>query len=168
MHFGGSFLLRADCSILWFRCQLRRWIRRCAPNRRAVGRGLWLLVWHFVREFSEALGKRIDSIAPATMAQLTQHPWPGNVRELRNVVERAMVVASGPQLTIPTPSVVSRDVSRSAKLADVQKAHIRDVLESVGWRIRGVGGAADRLGVRPTTLETRMMKLGLFRPRRSA
>jgi len=127
-----------------------------------------MLVWHFVREFSEALGKRIDSIAPATMAQLTQHPWPGNVRELRNVVERAMVVASGPQLTIPTPTVVSGDVSRSAKLADVQKAHIRDVLESVGWRIRGVGGAADRLGVRPTTLETRMMKLGLFRPRRSA
>ena len=126
------------------------------------------LVWHIVREFSEAFDKRIDSIPPATMAQLIQYPWPGNVRELRNVLERAMVGATGPQLTIPTPRAVSLDVSRSAKLADVQKAHIRDVLESVGWRIRGAGGAADRLGLRPTTLETRMMKLGLFRPRQSA
>jgi formate hydrogenlyase transcriptional activator len=126
------------------------------------------LVWHFIREFSEAFGKRIESIAPATMAQLTQYPWPGNIRELRNVVERAMVVAGGPQLTIRMPSAVSRGASLSAKLADVQKAHIHHVLESVGWRIRGVGGAADRLGLRPTTLETRMMKLGLFRPRRSA
>ena len=127
-----------------------------------------VLVWHFVREFSEAFGKRIDSIAPATMAMLTQHPWPGNIRELRNAVERAMVVATGPQLTIATPTVVPAGTTHSAKLADVQKAHIRDVLESVGWRIRGVGGAADRLGLRPTTLETRMVKLGLFRPRRSA
>jgi formate hydrogenlyase transcriptional activator len=126
------------------------------------------LVWHFIGEFSETFGKRIESIAPATMAQLTQYPWPGNIRELRNVVERAMVVAVGPQLTIRMPNAVSRGASRSAKLADVQKAHIQRVLESVGWRIRGVGGAADRLGLRPTTLETRMMKLGLFRPRRSA
>jgi formate hydrogenlyase transcriptional activator len=126
------------------------------------------LVWHFITEFSGQFGKRIDSIAPATMAQLTQYPWPGNIRELRNVVERAMVVASGPQLTFRIPSAVSRGDSRSAKLADVQKAHIHQVLESVGWRIRGIGGAADRLGLRPTTLETRMMKLGLFRPRRSA
>jgi formate hydrogenlyase transcriptional activator len=127
-----------------------------------------VLVWHFIREFSEQFGKRIDSIAPAMMAQLTQYPWPGNIRELRNVVERAMVVAGGPQLTFRIPSAVSRGLSRSAKLSDVQKAHIQHVLESVGWRIRGAGGAADRLGLRPTTLETRMMKLGLFRPPRSA
>ena len=127
-----------------------------------------VLVWHFIREFSEQFGKPIDSIAPATMAQLTEYPWPGNIREVRNVVERAMVVAGGPQLTIPIPIALSRGVSHSAKLADVQKAHIHDVLESVGWRIRGAGGAADRLGLRPTTLETRMMKLGLFRPSRSA
>jgi formate hydrogenlyase transcriptional activator len=126
------------------------------------------LVWHFVREFSEAFGKRIDDIAPATMEQLAQYSWPGNARELRNVVERAMVVATGPVLVIPAPRGISSGISHSAKLADVQKAHIREVLESVGWRIRGVGGAADRLGLRPTTLETRMVKLGLVRPRRSA
>jgi formate hydrogenlyase transcriptional activator len=138
------------------------------PPLRERSEDIPALVWHFIREFSEAFGKRIEGIAPATMAQLTQYPWPGNIRELRNVVERAMVVAVGPQLTIRMPSAVSRGASRSAKLADVQKAHIQRVLESVGWRIRGVGGAADRLGLRPTTLETRMMKLGLFRPRRSA
>jgi transcriptional regulator with GAF, ATPase, and Fis domain len=126
------------------------------------------LVWHFVREFSEAFGKRIDSLASPTMAHLTQHPWPGNIRELRNVVERAMVVATGPQLTIPAPTAAPAGLLQSVKLEDVQRAHIRDVLESAGWRIRGAGGAADRLGLRPTTLETRMMKLGLFRPRRSA
>jgi formate hydrogenlyase transcriptional activator len=127
-----------------------------------------LLVWHFVREFSAALGKRIDSIASETMEQLIRHPWPGNIRELRNVVERAMVVASGPQLTIPIPSAAPAGMIQSVRLADVQKAHILGVLESVGWRIRGAGGAADRLGLPPTTLETRMMKMGLSRPRRTA
>ena len=135
------------------------------PPLRERAEDIPLLVWHFVREFSEAFGKRIDTIAPATMAQLAQHAWPGNIRELRNLVELAMVVATGPHLTIPMPTAIPAGMPRSAKLADVQKAHIREVLESVGWRIRGVGGAADRLGLRPTTLETRMVKLGLFRPR---
>ena len=74
------------------------------------------LVWHFIREFSEQFGKRIDSIAPSTgWPQLTQYPWPGNIRELRNVVERAMVVAGGPQLSIRIPSAVARSDSRSAE-----------------------------------------------------
>jgi formate hydrogenlyase transcriptional activator len=138
------------------------------PPLRERAEDIPLLVWHFVREFAETFDKQIDSIPPANMSQLTQHPWPGNIRELRNAVERAMVMATGRQLTIPLPSPVPAGPSRSAKLADVQKAHIRDVLESVGWRIRGAGGAADRLGLRPTTLETRMVKMGLVRPRRSA
>ena len=127
-----------------------------------------LLVWHFVREFSAALDKRIDSIPPQNMELLRRHTWPGNIRELRNVVERAMVVATGPELTITLPMAVPEATIQSVRLADVQKAHILGVLESVGWRIRGTGGAADRLGLRPTTLETRMMKLGLFRPRHPA
>ncbi len=127
-----------------------------------------LLVWHFVREFSAALDKRIDSIPPQNMELLRRHTWPGNIRELRNVVERAMVVATGPELTITLPMAVPEATIQSVRLADVQKAHILGVLESVGWRIRGTGGAADRLGLRPTTLETRMMKQGLFRPRHPA
>jgi transcriptional regulator with GAF, ATPase, and Fis domain len=126
-----------------------------------------LLVWHFIEELSRAFGKGIDSLAPSNMAALQQYSWPGNVRELRNVVERAMVVSHGGRLTIPVPGPAATAARRSVRLVDVQKEHIRNVLESVGWRIRGLGGAADQLGLRPTTLETRMAKLGLVRPKAS-
>jgi transcriptional regulator with GAF, ATPase, and Fis domain len=124
-----------------------------------------LLVWHFVREFSTTFKKAIDEIPAENMAALQRHAWPGNIRELRNAIERAMILASGPRLTVtvPTPLAVAR--ARSLRLADIQKDHIRQVLETAGWRIRGSGGAADRLGLRPTTLETRMAKLGLRRPK---
>ena len=124
-----------------------------------------LLVWRFVDEFSEAFGKRIDAISRDSMALLHQYPWPGNIRELRNVVERAMIVADGPQLSLALPSLTSAAARRSVKLVDVEREHIRSVLENTAWRIRGVGGAADRLGLRPTTLETRLAKLGLKRPK---
>jgi transcriptional regulator with GAF, ATPase, and Fis domain len=126
-----------------------------------------LLVWRFVDEYSQALKKRIEVVPPETMTALQQYPWPGNIRELRNVVERAMIVATGPQLTIPLPFASAALARRSIKLVDVQREHIRRVLMGVGWRIRGAGGAADRLGLRPTTLETRMVKLGLTRPKAS-
>jgi DNA-binding NtrC family response regulator len=124
-----------------------------------------LLVWRFVDEFTRVFGKRIDHISRENMAALQQYPWPGNIRELRNIVERAMIVASGPELTIALPTPSARSARSSLKLADVEKEHIRSVLESTGWRIRGAAGAANCLGLRPTTLETRMAKLGLVRPR---
>ena len=124
-----------------------------------------LLVWQFVEEYSRALGKRIEGIGPETMIALQRHPWPGNIRQLRNVVERAMIVADGGRLAIPLPETAA-GAERGNRLEDVHKRHIRSVLESVGWRIRGAGGAADRLGLPPTTLETRMAKLGLSRPSR--
>ena len=123
-----------------------------------------LLVWRFVEEFSKAFGRRIDSIDKATFTALSQYSWPGNIRELRNVVERAMIVATGHRLSIPLPHASATASRRSPKLVDVEKEHIRSVLEITGWRIRGSGGAADRLGLKPTTLETRMAKLGLRRP----
>jgi formate hydrogenlyase transcriptional activator len=126
-----------------------------------------LLVWRFVDEFSKAFGKRIDAISRENMHALQQYGWPGNIRELRNVVERAMIVATGPRLTILLPTQAAPAGKRSARLADVEREHIRSVLESTGWRIRGPGGAADRLGLRPTTLETRLAKLGLRRPKPS-
>jgi transcriptional regulator with GAF, ATPase, and Fis domain len=124
-----------------------------------------LLVWRFVEEFSTAFGKRIDAIPRENMAALQRYAWPGNIRELRNVVERAMIVATGTTLTIAVPAASAAATRRSARLADVEKEHIRSVLDSAGWRVRGPGGAADRLGLKPTTLETRMAKLGLKRPR---
>jgi formate hydrogenlyase transcriptional activator len=125
------------------------------------------LIAQFVAEFARAFDKRIESIAPDNLAALQRYGWPGNIRELRNVVERAMILAPGPQLTIPVPTGSSGAVAaarHSEKLADVQRNHIQHVLEATRWRIRGAGGAADRLGLRPTTLETRMAKLGLRRP----
>ena len=123
-----------------------------------------LLVWHFVEEFSKAFGKRIETIGKSNMEALQRYTWPGNIRELRNVVERAMITATGPRLTIPVPETSSTASGRSIRLIDVERTHIRRVLESTRWRIRGVGGAAEQLGLKPTTLETRLAKLGLKRP----
>ena len=123
-----------------------------------------LLVWRFVDEFSKSFGKRIDAISRSNMEALQRYPWPGNIRELRNVVERAMIVAVGNHLTIGVPARPASATTRSVKLADVEKEHVLNVVEACGWRIRGVDGAAERLGLRPTTLETRMAKLGITRP----
>ena len=98
---------------------------------------------------------------------MQQYAWPGNIRELRNVVERAMIVATGRRLMIPLALPPAAATKSSPKLFDVEKEHIRSVLENTGWRIRGAAGAADRLGLKPTTLETRMAKLGLKRPGRT-
>jgi formate hydrogenlyase transcriptional activator len=125
-----------------------------------------LLVWRFVNEYSKSFGKRIDAIPRENMAALQRYSWPGNIRELRNVVERAMIVATGTQLTIALPaSPASTPARRSVKMVDVEKDHLRSVLDTCGWRIRGSCGAAETLGLRPTTLETRMAKLGISRPK---
>jgi formate hydrogenlyase transcriptional activator len=137
---------------------------RVPPLRERV-EDIPLLLWRFVEEFSKTLGKRIDAIDEDSLATLRQYPWPGNIRELRNTVERAMIIATGRCLTITLPHAAALAPRANAKLADVEREHIGSVLESTRWRIRGAGGAADRLGLRPTTLETRMAKLGIRRPK---
>jgi formate hydrogenlyase transcriptional activator len=122
-----------------------------------------LLVWRFIEQFAVRFGKRIEEVPAQNMAALQCYAWPGNIRELRNAVERAMILASGPRLTIAIPPPLSGS-GPSLRLADVQRDHIRHVLDEAGWRVRGATGAAVRLGLRPTTLETRMAKLGLTRP----
>jgi formate hydrogenlyase transcriptional activator len=124
-----------------------------------------LLVWRFVDMFSKTLGKRIDAISRPNMTALQQYPWPGNIRELKNVVERAMIMAVGHHLTIRLPTGPRSPGRRSDKLADVEREHVLRIAERCDWRIRGAGGAAERLGLRPTTLESRMKKLGLSRPK---
>ena len=122
------------------------------------------LVWQFVGEFSKAFGRRIESISSDSMSALQQYPWPGNIRELRNTVERAMIVSTGTRLTIAAPPTTPTATRCSLKLIDVEKQHLQAVLESAHWRIRGEAGAAARLGLKPTTLETRLARLGLKRP----
>jgi PAS domain S-box-containing protein len=134
------------------------------PALRERVEDLPLLVWHFVEKFAKTFGKRIETIGKSNMEALQRYPWPGNIRELRNVVERAMITAAGPRLTIPVPETSSASSGRSIRLVDVERTHIRRVLESTRWRIRGIGGAAEQLGLKPTTLETRLAKLGLKRP----
>ena len=123
------------------------------------------LVWSFVEEFSARFNKPVTSVSRESLEALARHAWPGNVRELRNVVEHAMILARGPHLEIaPRAPRVAAGHTASAKLADVEAAHIRSVLERTHWRVRGRGGAADLLGLKPTTLEGRMSRLGLHRP----
>ena len=135
-----------------------------APPLRERREDIPLLVWAFVEEFSKAMGKPIQAVAKASLRALQQSHWPGNVRELRNAVERAMILANGPTLRIDPPGVVSVPVSRDlATLAEIEREHIQRILELTHWRVRGAGGAAEILGLPPTTLESRMAKLGLYR-----
>jgi transcriptional regulator with GAF, ATPase, and Fis domain len=134
------------------------------PALRDRSEDIPLLVWRFVDEFSKSFGKRIQAIPEENMAAVQRYHWPGNIRELRNAVERAMIGATGTELRIAVPKGWHADGACSTRLVDVERAHVRSVLDSTGWRIRGANGAADRLGLKPTTLETRMARLGLRRP----
>jgi PAS domain S-box-containing protein len=135
------------------------------PPLRERAEDIPLLVWSFVREFARTFDKNVTAIDDDCLAALCRYEWPGNIRELRNVVERAMIRSQGPRLQIEVPTPSAAAVKVSTRLRDVEIAHIKDVLTSTGWRIRGSGGAAERLGLKPTTLETRLQRLGLRRPR---
>jgi transcriptional regulator with GAF, ATPase, and Fis domain len=121
-----------------------------------------MLVWTFVHEFGEKMGKRIESIPKKTLEALSGHPWPGNVRALRNTIERAMILSTGTTLHVELPGVRPGDAV-PASLDDAQRSHVTQVLESTNWRIRGKGGAAEQVGLKPTTLEYRIKKLGIRR-----
>ena len=138
------------------------------PPLRARREDIPLLVWTFINEFSAKMNKKITSISARTMKSLQSYYWPGNVRELRNIIERAMILAKGPRLTIELPSIEqsSAHITRYAKdstLKVVEKKHIQQVLEMTGWRVRGSFGAAAILGLKPTTLESKMKKLQIKR-----
>ena len=122
-----------------------------------------LLVWAFVKELSARMGKVVDTIPRKTMEDMQRYPWPGNVRELRNVVERAMILSKGSTLQAEVPSVSRSTSAQPMTLAEVERRHILDVLTKTAWRIRGNNGAAEILDVKPTTLESRIAKLGLQR-----
>jgi transcriptional regulator with GAF, ATPase, and Fis domain len=122
-----------------------------------------LLSWTFVKEFSNSMGKAIDAISDDSMAALVAYPWPGNVRELRNVIERAMILSRGSTLQIKLghPALRPQAATTAATLEEAERDHIVRALERCGWRIRGSNAAAELLGMKPTTLESRIKKLGL-------
>jgi formate hydrogenlyase transcriptional activator len=121
------------------------------------------MVWAFVEKFGRRMGKSVKQIPRKIMQQLQQYPWPGNVRELSNVIERAMILTSGDCLELEIPTTDLESIS-SKTLRDSEREQILRVLQQTGWRIRGTGGAAALLDIKPTTLEARMAKLGIRRP----
>ncbi len=124
------------------------------------------LVWAFIREFEADMAKKIDVVLPETMEALQQHDWPGNVRELKNSIERAIILNTGPILHVDIADHRSnlKVAKKLRPLNEVEHDYIEFVLESAQWRVRGVGGAAQILAIKPTTLEARMAKLGIIRP----
>jgi formate hydrogenlyase transcriptional activator len=123
-----------------------------------------LLVWTFVRQYEKKMGKRIEHIPRKSMEELQQYPWPGNARELRNVVEHAMIVSLGQTLDVSIPQRTTSDSSANISLEDAERRHILVVLQKNGWRLSGRGGAAEILGLKRTTLQSKMKKLGIKRP----
>jgi len=113
------------------------------------------------------MGKRVESVPRQSMDALQSYSWPGNVRELRNIIERAMIQTRGSALRVQIPGRVSGPSVSGETLADVESQHILDILERTGWRVRGENGAAKILGLKPSTLESRMTKLGIQRPSRN-
>ncbi len=135
------------------------------PPLRDRAEDIQLLVRAVVKEFQKKLGKEIDSIPTKTMHSLQSYSWPGNVRELRNVIEHAMIMSNGKILDIPVPggrAVPKTDASGT--LQDMEKMHITAVLQKTGWRLAGPGGAAEILGLKRTTLQAKMKKLGIHHP----
>jgi DNA-binding NtrC family response regulator len=145
---------------------------RIPPLRERRG-DIPLLVWFFITMLQPRLGKSFESVPSRVMDALTAYDWPGNVRELQNIVERAMILSPGTRLELGdallghdriTPVSGSTGQFRSDNLEDAQRAHILRILEECGWKVRGKGGAAERLGLKRTTLQSRMKKLGIQRP----
>jgi formate hydrogenlyase transcriptional activator len=123
-----------------------------------------LLVWHFVRELSQEMGRNIEAIQGSTMEALKNYSWPGNIRELRNIVERFMITSRDTVFRMDLPFAdESPAITRPETLAEAERNHILRILEMVGWRVRGEGGAAQILSVKPTTLESIMRKHGIVR-----
>jgi len=148
------------------------------PPLRARRDDIPLLVWYFLGQFRATLGKTIEHVPTNVMARLLAYDWPGNIRELRNVIERAVIISKTRTLMLDDvfdsahlagDAAVSRSVLRERLLAEqtleeVEREHIVAVLNACRWRIRGRAQAAERLGLNPSTLYSRMKKLGIRRP----
>ena len=128
-----------------------------------------MLVRHFAQTFARRMNKPIDTIPTDTMDALMRYDWPGNVRELQNLIERAVILSSGQTLTVPLGALTARPASAPGQepvdtLEQADRRHILAALERSNWVIAGPNGAAARLGIKRSTLQFRMRKLGILRP----
>ena len=134
------------------------------PPLRERPEDILTLTWAFIKEFSQAMGIQIDSIPKRSFDAMQHYPWPGNVRELKNLIERAMIESKGKTLIVKLPERHSTKISHHLTMEELERRHIQDVLGKTNWRIRGRNGAAEILGLKPSTLYARMKKLGVERP----
>lgn len=132
------------------------------------------LVRHFTQRFARRMGKTIDTIPAETIKLLEDYPWPGNIRELENVLERAVILSPGPTLQVvagelqaelPRHSEHNAGAVTVETLAEAEKEHVLRALRDTRWVLGGPNGAAARLGMKRTTLQSKMKKLGIARPR---
>ena len=126
-----------------------------------------LLVNFFLSRFGKKLGKEVRGVSQKSMDNLLRYDWPGNVRELQNIVERAAVLASGPIVQIDESMVGSGEIARESvvdTLENAERNHILRALNETRWIVHGKKGAAEILGINPSTLRSRMEKLGIKRP----
>jgi len=124
------------------------------------------LVRHFAKKISSRFGKNFEDTSPRTITNLQDYPWPGNVRELEHVVERAVILSESSTLVIGEWFFKGSATAISGSFITVEeheRQYILQVLEHTGWKVSGDQGAAQILGVKPTTLESRMKKLGINR-----
>jgi PAS domain S-box-containing protein len=155
---------------LWYRLNV---YPLTLPPLRERAEDIPLLVQHFVEQANRRFGKNVDKIPPGFVERMKSHPWSGNVRELKHVIERAVINAAGTSLKLTEELGTSLDTSATAAngnhtLAEMERAHILDVLEKTTWRIEGSNGAAEILDINPGTLRSRMKKLGIQRPNHRA
>jgi len=145
-----------------------------APALRERRGDIPLLVWFFISELQHRLGKEINEVSAQTMDVLSTYDWPGNVRELKNIIERAMILSPAPVLKMDdwfpgrlefTNNSLPANEQSGETIEEIQRAHMEKVLVACDWKIRGEGGAAERLGLKRTTLQSKMKKLGIQRPR---
>jgi formate hydrogenlyase transcriptional activator len=146
------------------------------PPLRERAEDIPLLVRHFAEEFSRRMGRKVEAISSQTMNALREYQWPGNIRELQNIIERSVILSSGPSLNVPmaelhplampasaneAPAKSTRRTPVRSIFAEVDPNQIIRAIEEAGGRIGGPSGAAARLGLKRTTFITRMKKLGI-------
>jgi transcriptional regulator with GAF, ATPase, and Fis domain len=126
-----------------------------------------LLISHFVNRYTRRTGKSVDNIPQHVLDSLCAYSWPGNVRELENIIERAVIVSPGNTLIVGDwlPRSDSTPNGRIPTLEEAERSHIIQALKQTGWRVSGEKGAAKLLGINPKTLDSRMRKLNIQRPR---
>ncbi len=131
-----------------------------------------LLVRHFVQQFARRMNKAVDTVPTETMNALVRYHWPGNIRELQNLVERAVILSTGPILKVPLNDLQAPPAPAAARriptLQEAERRHILEALDASNWVISGPNGAAASLGLKRSTLQSRMDKLGIRRARTAA